>query len=91
MTVGKPRVRKRGDEPREFVGFKCPEGLIAMAASLGRTRSEGLVRMLDAYADVRRELGEQWVEVEILAYREKITEGEALARLAAEALKKRAR
>lgn len=90
MPINRARRRERG-HPTEAVGFRCPEELIGAAKSLDRDLSKGMIRMLDRANDAARELGDLWIEVEILAHREGITEGEALGRLARDALKRQKR
>jgi len=88
MAMNRTGHRERG-HPTEHIGFRCPKELVEAAAALDRDRSKGLVRMLDQARDARTELGPLWVELEVFARREGISEGAALGRLAHEALQAR--
>jgi hypothetical protein len=88
MATDRMRQRERG-HPTEHIGFRCPKELVEAAATLDRDRSKGLVRLLDQAHDARIELGQLWVEIEVFARREGISEGAALGRLAREALEAR--
>ena len=88
MATDRTGHRERG-HPTEHIGFRCPKELVEAAAALDRDRSKGLVRMLDQARDARTELGPLWVELEVFARREGISEGAALGRLAHEALQAR--
>jgi hypothetical protein len=90
MATDRPRFRERG-HPTEHIGFRCPAELVEAATVLERDRSKGIVRMLDIANDARTELGMLWVEVEVLAHREGMSEGSALGRLAREALESRSK
>jgi hypothetical protein len=81
------RVRKRG-HPSEQISFRCPSELVRAIEDAGSDKTEGATRLLDRAVDARNELGEFWTDVEIRAYREQITEGEALGRIAREALER---
>jgi hypothetical protein len=80
------RVRKRG-HPSTMIGFRCPDEILEVADREG-TRTEGVVALLDRAVDARSVLGEAWVEVIVRAHREGITEGEALGRIALEAIQR---
>lgn len=82
------RQRKRG-HPSKMVGFRCPEELLDAADREGEDRTEGLVLLLDRGDDAKTELGSKdWAEVVVRAYREGITEGQALGRMVKELLDK---
>lgn len=84
----KKRMRKRG-HPSKMVGFRCPEELLVVANAEGEDQTDGLVILLDRGTDVRVEIGEElWREVGVLAHRQGITEGQAVGRLAREALER---
>ena len=78
------KVRKRG-HPSTMIGFRCPDELLEVADKQG-TRTEGLIALLDQAVDAQGVLGDAWVEVIVRAHREGITEGEALGRIALEAV-----
>jgi len=75
-------MRKRGHES-EPVRSNLPKELIDEAdGEGGGNRTLGLTTMLDRASDAKRVLGQAYFEVIALAFRETITEGEALGRLA---------
>lgn len=80
------RERKRG-HPTEQLGFRCPEELMRAIEGEGPDKSAAAIAMLDRAADAKTELGKDWIEVVVLAHREGVTEGQALARLAKLGLK----
>jgi hypothetical protein len=83
--VMRRRARKRG-HPTKMVGFRCPLELLDAAAQEGEGQTDGLVTILDRGNDAKLELGDEWVEVMVMAHREGITEGQALGRIARMAL-----
>lgn len=90
LTLDRTRVRERGHDRVPF-GSKMPKELVVAAEKIGRgNRSGGVERLLDIAVDAMKEIGDDlWVRVELYAHENKITEGEALGRLALDALKKR--
>lgn len=90
-TRGEPnvrtRIRKYG-HPSEKLHVRCPTELMRAIDVAGGNRSEGTVRLLDRAVDAQTVLGDLWAEVEVRAYREQITEGEALGRWAREAIER---
>src|SRR5678815_4419028 len=82
------RDRPRG-HPSEQVVFRCPKELLEKAEALGRrSRTDAQVELLDLATDVRDALGERWPQVVALAAREQVKDGEALGKLACEALER---
>jgi hypothetical protein len=79
------RRRERG-HPSKMTGFRCPLELLEAADAEEAVQAQGLIALLDRAVDAKREMGKEWSEVMTLAFRENITEGEALGRLAMEAL-----
>lgn len=79
------RMRKRG-HPSEPLAFRCPKELLRAVEDAGADKTEGAIRLLDRAVDARAELGDFWAAVEMRAYRDQVTEGEALGRIAREAL-----
>jgi hypothetical protein len=76
------RERKRG-HPSKLVAFRCPEELIEAAQKVGHDRTEGFTILLDIAADSMEQLGlDAWNEAMALAYRENVTIGEMIGRLA---------
>lgn len=84
-TDVKGRRREQG-HPTQMVGFRCPEELLDVANKIGANQTAGLVLLLDLANDAIRAMGKDWIEVEVLAHRADLEVGEALARLAKEAL-----
>lgn len=81
-VVLRTRIRKRGHES-EAVRSNLPKELVDEAdAEGGGNRTLGLTTMLDRASDAKRTLGPAYFEVIALAFKENVTEGEALGRLA---------
>lgn len=87
-VIDRTKMRKRG-HPTTQVVFRCPDELVKVIDTLARDRTPGVIRLLDQAVDSRDVLGERgWFEVQAYASANGLTEGEALGRLALEALKK---
>lgn len=87
MAIRPTRRRAKGFES-ELVAFRCPTEILPVIDSIDVSRTAGLVRLLDQAIDARTAFGDLWIELEVRAHREGISEGEALGRLAREALKR---
>lgn len=82
------RDRPRG-HPTRILTFRPPVELVKEAEGLKRrSLSDALVEMLDLYVDARAALGDLWPEVMARAARDGVTDGEALGRIAKEALER---
>lgn len=82
----KRRFRKRG-HPTEKVQFRCPKELVEAMDKEGEDRTDGLVAMLDRANDTKLEAGDEaWLFVMVRAYKEGITEGQAIGRYLQEAV-----
>lgn len=86
------RRERKPDHPKEFLGLQCPKELTKKAREIGRTKTEGVIRLLDiaadAFTEATKDDGSVWFQLQVYASQNGITEGEALGRLALEALKK---
>lgn len=83
------RKRRERGHPSKMTGFRCPLELLEAADAEDGVQAQGLIALLDRAVDAKRVMGRDWTEVMSLAFRENITEGEALARLALDALGRR--
>lgn len=88
--MGRRHDRKRG-HPIVRMSLRCPEELVGPITAIGSDFTDGALAHLDTSVDARAELGDLWSEVEVRSHRDGITEGQALGRLAREALKRRPR
>ena len=80
------RTRPRG-HPNQPIRVRVPDELVEELDREGEgNRSYGLCVMLDRAKDAKDYLGKHYVEVVIMAHQERITEGEALGRLALEGI-----
>lgn len=85
------RVWPRGTKTQPLA-FRCPlEVHDAVMEAASGDKTAGALRLLVLAMDAQKELGDLWVQVEVRAVQENITEGEALGRIAREALEKKGR
>jgi hypothetical protein len=89
-SMSRTHERKRGADSTQ-TSVRFPDDLLARIGKDGGAHGDSfrsaVVRLLDASLDAIGELGEQWTtEVQLRAYAEQITEGQALGRFAREAI-----
>lgn len=80
------RKRRERGHPSKMIGFRCPQELFDAAEAEDPVYAQGLIALLDRAVDAKREMGRDWSEVIAYAFREGISEGEALGRLTLEFL-----
>lgn len=85
------RERSQRKHPRTPVHVRIPDELLPFVEGFGVDRSAGVVRAVDLAKDVRELMGVDWGKVEVRAYLEQITEGEALGKFALEAIRSKPR